>query len=99
MWFIPHPVWEQYDGARNKANQLLPDPEQKAVAERLRTIVNQRYALLPYLYSGFQRYHNERLPPVRSLLLDFPKDEQLREVDNAFMFGDCLLAARAGLTK
>ena len=33
------------------------------------------------------------LPPVRSLLLEFPKDKPLRDVDNAFMFGDCLLAA------
>src|ERR1035438_2373513 len=50
-------------------------------------------ALLPYLYSGFQRYHNEGLPPVRSLLLEFPHDKALRAVDDAFMFGDCLLAA------
>jgi alpha-D-xyloside xylohydrolase len=63
------------------------------VADRLRAIVNQRYALLPYLYSSFHRYHNEGLPPVRSLLLDFPKDTQIRKLDDAFMFGDSLLAA------
>ena len=93
MWFMPHPVWEQYDRAKNKAGQMLPESEQKAVAERLRAIVNQRYAFLPYLYSGFRRYHDEGLPPVRSLLLEFPKDKKLRDVDSAFMFGDCLLAA------
>jgi alpha-D-xyloside xylohydrolase len=93
MWFMPHPAWEQYDRAKNKANQLLPESEQQAVAAQLRAIVNQRYALLPYLYSGFQRYHNEGLPPVRSLLLEFPQNKQLREVDDAFMFGDSLLAA------
>jgi len=93
MWFMPHPVWEQYDRARNKAGQLLPKPEQQAVADKLRAVVNQPYALLPYLYAAFQRYHNEGLPPVRSLLLDFPKDKQLRDVDDAFMFGDTLLAA------
>jgi alpha-D-xyloside xylohydrolase len=93
LWFMPHPVWEQYDRARNEAGQLLPDAEQQALTERLRSIVNQRYALLPYLYTGFQRYHNEGLPPVRSLLLEFPTDKQLRAMDNAFMFGDSLLAA------
>ena len=93
MWFMPHPVWEQYDRARNKAGQMLSESEQQAVAERLRAIVNQRYALLPYLYAAFQRYHNEGLPPVRSLLLEFPNDKQLRDVDDAFMFGDTLLAA------
>jgi alpha-D-xyloside xylohydrolase len=93
MWFMPHPVWEQYDRARNEAGQMLSESEQQAVAERLRAIVNQRYALLPYLYAAFQRYHNEGLPPVRSLLLEFPNDKQLRDVDDAFMFGDSLLAA------
>jgi len=93
LWFMPHPVWEQYVHAKNEANQLLPESEQKEVAEKLRAVVNQRYALLPYLYSAFQRYHEEGLPPVRSLLLDFPEDKQLRAADDAFMFGDSLLAA------
>ncbi len=93
MWFMPHPVWEQYDRAKSKAEQFLSEAEQKAVANRLRTIVNERYAFLPYLYSGFLRYHNEGLPPVRSLLLDFPDDKRRRDVDDAFMFGDNLLAA------
>ena len=93
MWFMPNPVWEQYDRPKNEARQLLPEAEQRAVADRLRSIVSQRYALLPYLYSSFQRYHNEGLPPVRSLLLDFPEDTPIRKLDNAFMFGDSLLAA------
>ena len=93
MWFMPNPVWEQYDRPKNEAHQLLSEAEQRSVADRLRSIVNQRYALLPYLYSGFQKYHNEGLPPVRSLLLDFPEDPQIRKLDNAFMFGDSLLAA------
>ena len=93
MWFMPNPVWEQYNRAKNEANQLLPEAEQRAVADRLRSIVNQRYALMPYLYSSFQKYHNEGLPPVRSLLLDFPEDTQIRGLDTAFMFGDSLLAA------
>lgn len=93
MWFMPNPVWEQYNRAKSEKNNLLPDAEQKALAAQLRAIINQRYALLPYLYSSFQKYHNEGLPPVRSLLLDFPEDRKLWEVDNAFMFGDSILAA------
>ena len=93
LWFMPHPLWEQYDGEKNKAHQLLPESERQGVADRLRAIVNHRYELLPYLYSCFHRYRNEGLPPVRSLLLEFPQDPKLRNVDNAFMFGDSLLAA------
>jgi len=93
LWFMPHPLWEQYDGEKNKAHHLLPDSERPAVAERLRTIINQRYEFLPYLYASFHRYHREGLPPVRSLLLDFPQDQKLRTIDDAFLFGDSLLAA------
>jgi alpha-D-xyloside xylohydrolase len=93
LWFMPHPVWEQYNQTKNKAHQLLPDEEQKRVATRLRDIVNMRYRLLPYLYSCFHRYRTEGLPPVRSLLLDFPDDRALRAVDNEFLFGDHLLVA------
>ena len=93
LWFMPHPPWEQYDGAKNKAHQLLPEAERQEVANRLRSIVNQRYELLPYLYACFHRYRTEGLPPVRLLLLDFPQDRTLRAVDNAFLFGDSLLVA------
>jgi alpha-D-xyloside xylohydrolase len=93
LWFMPRPVWEQYDRAKNEAGQLLPEAEQQALTDQLRAVVNQRYALLPYLYSAFHRYHGEGLPPVRSLLLEFPNDKQLRDIDNEFMFGDSLLAA------
>ena len=93
LWFMPHPLWEQYDGRKNKAHQLLPEAERQAVAGRLRSVVNQRYELLPYLYACFHRYRSEGLPPVRSLLLEFPQDRKLRAVDSAFMFGDSLLAA------
>ncbi len=93
LWFMPHPLWEQYDGGKNKAHQLLPEAERRAVADRLRSIVNQRYELLPYLYACFHRYRDEGLPPLRSLLLDFPQDRKLRAVDTAFTFGDSLLAA------
>ena len=93
LWFMPHPLWEQYHGEKNKAHQLLPEAERQAVADRLRPIVNRRYELLPYLYSSFHRYRTEGIPPVRSLLLDFPQDPRLRAIDDAFMFGESLLAA------
>ncbi|MDA3924841.1 MAG: DUF5110 domain-containing protein, partial [Kiritimatiellae bacterium] len=93
IWYMQHPVWEQFNRKKNNANELLPEKEQQRIANRIAQIVNQRYSLIPYLYAGFQRYHTEGLPPVRSLLLDFPADKNLRNVDNEFMFGDNLLAA------
>lgn len=93
IWFMPHPVWEQYDHDKNNAHQLLPVAEQQRIAARVKEIVNLRYRLLPYLYACFHRYRAEGLPPVRSLLLDFPADRALRKVDDEFLFGDRLLVA------
>ena len=30
LWFMPHPLWEQYDRDKNKAGQLLSEPERQA---------------------------------------------------------------------
>ncbi len=92
-WFTPNPLWEQYDRAKNEKGELLPLEEQARVAGRMREIAGLRMRLLPYLYASFYRYYSEGLPPVRSLLLEFPDDTKLRDVDNEFLFGDCLLVA------
>lgn len=93
VWFMPHPIWEQYDHDKNNKHQLLPETDQERIATQLREIVNFRYRLLPYLYAAFQQYHDTGLPPVRSPLLDFPEDRELRKVDNEFLFGSRLLVA------
>ncbi|MCP4639109.1 MAG: DUF5110 domain-containing protein [bacterium] len=92
-WSIPNPLWEQYDPGKNKKNELLPEEEQAKVAGRMRDIANLRMQFLPYLYACFHTYRTEGLPPVRSLLLDFPDDTKLREVDDEFLFGDDVLVA------
>jgi len=93
IWFMPHPVWEQYERAKNVAHELLPDDEQEFLVERIRAIANLRMSLLPYLYACFYRYWKEGLPPVRALVLEFPDDPEVRTVDDQFMFGDLLMAA------
>jgi len=93
IWFMPHPVWEQYESAKNKAHELLPAVEQDFLLERIRDIVNLRMSLVPYLYACFHRYCTEGLPPVRALVLEFPGDPGVRAIDDQFMFGDLLMAA------
>ncbi len=93
LWFMPHPVWEQYDAAKNQAHELLPAPEQEFLLGRLREIARQRMALLPYLYSCFFRYWDAGLPPVRALVLEFPDDPHVRAIDDQYLFGDLLMAA------
>lgn len=93
IWFMPHPVWEQFDHARNKAHDLLPPDEQQFLVDRIREIVELRMGLLPYLYACFYRYHTEGLPPVRALVLEFPDDPDVRHLDDQYMYGDLLMAA------
>ena len=93
IWFMPHPVWEQYERTKNAAHELLPDDEQQYLVDRIRDIVNLRMSLLPYLYASFYRYYSEGLPPVRALVLEFPDDPDVRTIDDQYMFGDLLMAA------
>ena len=60
----------------------------------MREIVDLRMQLVPYLYSAFAKYHFQGLPPIRSLLFDFPGDKKLWSLDSEFMFGDNLLVRR-----
>ncbi len=93
IWFMPHPIWEQYNRAKNVKNELLSKEEQDAMARRIRDIANLRMSLLPYLYACFYRYHEEGLPPVRALVLEFPNDPGVCAIDDQYMFGDALMAA------
>ncbi len=92
-WFVPNPIWTQFDKAKNKKNILLPEDEQKVVIAQVRELVNLRMSLLPYFYSAFYRYRREGLPPTRALPIEFPDDAALRTVEDAYLFGDAILVA------
>jgi alpha-D-xyloside xylohydrolase len=90
-WFIPNPPWDQVDRKKNERNELMPDRD--AVAGGVRQLLQLRMSFIPYLYSAFNEYHTTGKPPIRALLLDYPKDPKLRQVDDEFMFGDSVLVA------
>ena len=76
-WFVPNPIWTQFDREKNKRDELLPEAEQEVVIARVRELVNLRMSLLPYFYSAFYRYRYEGLPPTRALPIEFPDDKQV----------------------
>lgn len=50
-----------------------------------------RYRLMPYIYSlAGHAYHNQ-YTIMRGLVMDFPKDDAVKNIDNQFMFGPSLL--------
>ncbi|MDB5114999.1 MAG: alpha-glucosidase [Mucilaginibacter sp.] len=57
--------------------------------------IEQRYRLLPYIYSGFYQSQQSGLPLSRTLAIDYTADENIfdKKYQNQFLFGDALLVA------
>ncbi|KAF7653204.1 hypothetical protein LDENG_00086110 [Lucifuga dentata] len=58
----------------------------------IRTVIQQRYRLLPYWYTLFYRAHTSGLPPLRPLWVEFPREQSIFAVDSQYMIGGALLA-------
>ncbi len=57
--------------------------------------IEQRYRLLPYIYSGFYQSTQTGLPLSRTLAIDYTDDEMVFDIkyQNQFLFGDSILVA------
>ena len=55
--------------------------------------IRLRYALMPYLWSLFERAHTLHQPIIRPTFYDFPDDAQCFADSDDFMLGDALLVA------
>ncbi|RVE56910.1 hypothetical protein OJAV_G00210880 [Oryzias javanicus] len=58
----------------------------------IRSVIQQRYTLLPFWYTLFHHAHTCGLPPVRPLWVEFPIEESTFTVDDCYMIGGALLA-------
>jgi alpha-D-xyloside xylohydrolase len=90
-WYIRNPPWKQIDRQLNNADRFAPEWEK--LQARCRQILDWRMALVPYLRSAFAAYAETGIPPFRALILDFPEDSSLLNVDDQYMIGDRLMAA------
>jgi alpha-D-xyloside xylohydrolase len=64
------------------------DPE---VYKALRDAVDLRYRLLPYTYSLAWKVTHDGYTLMRALPMDFPDDRQVRDINDAFLFGPSFL--------
>lgn len=57
--------------------------------------INERYRLMPYIYSTFYQAHQTGLPVSRSLAINYPQDSNVYKptYQTEFMFGDNILVA------
>ncbi len=88
-WRIPNPPWKQTDIEKNLAGEEMNTAEFYTVEAR--KLFELRMSLLPYLYSAFVRYHKSGLPPIRALVMDYPEDENVRMIDDEYLFGESML--------
>ncbi|GAB3431179.1 glycoside hydrolase family 31 protein [Niabella aquatica] len=89
-WYLQNPPWLQVDKGKNNDNRLLPDAEENEAV--IRTLLNFRMSLIPYLYSAFYNYYFTGMPVFRALVMDYPEDKNVFEVADAYMIGSDLLA-------
>ena len=65
----------------------------ESVLPEVRSAMNLRHSLIPYLYTQMWRAAAEDVPAVRPLLWDFASDATAVTVEDAFMLGPDLLVA------
>ena len=63
-----------------------------ATQTRLIDFVNLRYHLIPYIYSVSWMVTSEGYTMMRPLLMDFPADSGVYDINNQFMFGPAMMA-------
>ncbi|WP_333792295.1 alpha-xylosidase, partial [Muricomes intestini] len=59
----------------------------------LRKFVKLKCALMPYLYRQAVKTHEEGIPMMRPMFVEFPEDRACETPDKQYMFGDSLLVA------
>ncbi|XP_077416147.1 neutral alpha-glucosidase C [Vanacampus margaritifer] len=65
---------------------------EKEVTDIIRSVIEERYRLLPYWYTLFYRAHTDGLPVLRPLWIEFPQEKSIFSVDHQYMLGDALMA-------
>ncbi|XP_078510190.1 lysosomal alpha-glucosidase [Lissotriton helveticus] len=77
----------------NDINTKLQEPYvfSEQAQNAMRSALNLRYSLLPYLYTLFHAAHVSGETVARPLFLEFPTDEKARTVDRQLMWGGGLL--------
>ncbi|MCL2815297.1 MAG: glycoside hydrolase family 31 protein [Oscillospiraceae bacterium] len=92
IWFMPNPMWKNYNHDGNWKNEILP--ESGKLRDTCRKFMNMRTALVPYLYTAFYKYHTEGIAPVRALQMDYPecRGKENQGYVNGISFGDDIIA-------
>lgn len=78
------------DGVTRPREPWVDGPEHEAARRRL---IEERYKLLPYIYTSMEEASRTGVPLMRPMFLDFPKEDVFLTNGEQFMFGSDLLVA------
>lgn len=79
--------------SHGQATPREPWEYSKEAQEAFLKINKFRYRLFPYLYSLAMETHNEGIPMMRAMMLEFQEDLNTRELFTQYMLGNALLVA------
>lgn len=88
-WYLMNPPWKQLNRALNNLNQF--DEHWEETEAICRDIIKLRMQFIPYLQAAFVNYQKKGIPPFRALILDYPDDKNLQNLNDQFMMGDQLM--------
>ncbi|XP_057716090.1 neutral alpha-glucosidase C isoform X2 [Corythoichthys intestinalis] len=65
---------------------------EEEVTKAIRSVIQERYRLLPYWYTLFYRAHTSGLPVLRPLWMEFPHEKIIFSMEHQYMLGEALMA-------
>ena len=84
------PFCRNHSGSIKGQDPWLFDDE---TVDIYRTYVRLRYQWLPYLYDLFKETEENGLPMMRPLVLEYPDDVNVRNLNDEFLFGSSILVS------
>jgi len=89
--FLPIDRNHAAKGTRDR-EPWVDGPEHEAIRKKF---IEERYRLLPYIYTSMEETSRTGVPLMRLMVLDYPDDPRMtgREAEGQYMFGNNLLVA------
>ncbi len=93
--WMEHGIFLPFCRAHTQTKTLRHEPWSfgKNAERLLKSLLELRYQLLPYLQDAFVQAQQTGRPVVRPLVYDYPEDRKVRTIGNEFMFGNSILVA------
>ena len=86
-----NPLFRNHSDMVTRAREPWVDgPKHEAIRKHF---IEERYKLLPYIYTCMEESARTGIPLMRPMFLEFPQDESLTTNGEQFMFGGALLVA------